>query len=60
MENEFIPYEQAFFKRTGFDEPCLAYYDMRSFYREYPSAFYQTKASPIMGTRNSNRRIERL
>jgi hypothetical protein len=37
MENEFIPYEQALaLKELGFDEPCLAYYDMRSFTQRIP------------------------
>jgi hypothetical protein len=29
MKNEFIPYEQALkLKELGFDEPCLAYYNI--------------------------------
>jgi cold shock CspA family protein len=60
MEKEFVTFDEALaLKKLGFDEPCLAYYcDMRSFGREYPSAFSQTKDSPIMGTRNSQ--IEEL
>lgn len=48
MENEFIPYKEAFaLKKLGFDEPCLAFYSEHGILTSDLSFGYYSYESPL-------------